>query len=367
MERPGFARNAKLPGFDAFTSFVDASVEEHTLVGGDSFEAFIRDPHHSQYLKNTAFHHYIGMQKGMIDVSEVPELLQVADQLEQETLPTYLDAAAWAHAELGLADTTSSAADRMEHIIQAEELWGQAARTELQLQSGEHAELFYDTASAYRLALPLAYTPLMKSIIVGNVTDDIRKQALADTVAFSSAVSRDIKWYESQEDGISKSYLVGLAHELNALSTLLLMDDPRYVPLPSTARADTGYYHPEQTHDIMLLNQHWGVIRKVIPIEVKSRPSRKARNRYKALILRGRMHLSLDRINPVETAEAFERMLSGEGSMQDVASLERISTDIREMLRLYQTGYTPEALAINSLTRFQKSTQLERAHPEIAP
>jgi len=44
-----------------------------------------------------------------------------------------------------------------------------------------------------------------------------------------------------------------------------------------------------------------------------------------------------------------------------------MSTDIREMLRLYQQGVIPESLAVHSLTKFQRSRSLEKAHPEIAP
>ena len=365
MERSGFVSDASSHGFSALQR---ALREEYD--GSHNDEAavpFVEDTFHRKYLENNAFHRYLKMHKVTTGVSGAKELQALAGELEDEHMPTYKDAAAWAYAEAGLIDTSLGSLERVRLIGKAEGLWEEALTTQIRLQSGEYAETFHEPSAAYRYALPLVFSPLMKSVIVGNVTDTIRAQAFGETVSFATATAHEIHKYNELGDRASKSMFVGLAHELNALATLLYLDDPRYIPMPSTARADTGYYHPTQTHDIMVLNQHWGTIRKVIPIEIKAKASLRDRRRYKSLLIRGKMHLAMTSADPTETAAAYGRLSAGRPTIDDMVGVERIATDIREMLRLYQQGVTPESLAVNSLTKFQRSSSLERAHPEIAP
>ena len=366
MERPGFASDAKLPGFDTLHYALNESVA--VPIDADSLATFVFEgATHRTYLENEAFHRYLRMHKVMPGISGAKELHELGRALESASLPVHIDAAAWAYAESGLVDTSLASLERIRRVARAEELWQTALHTELTLEASEYRDVFNEPSAAYRYALPLAFTPLMKSVIVGNVTKSIRKQALADTVAFASAASQEVCRYEEAGLTHERSMFNGLLHELNALTTLLYIDDPRYVPMPSTARADTGYYHPAQTHDIMIINHHWGVMKKVIPIEIKAKASARDRRRYQSLLIRGKMHLATDGTDPRETAALFERILGGGATAHDEASAERITTDVRELLRLYQQGITPENLAVRSLTRFQQSASLAKAHPEIAP
>lgn len=365
MERSGFATCAKLPGFDSLQSALhddsDAPLNEVALM------PFVEDSFHRKYLENIAFHRYLKMHKVTTGISGARELQVLAHELEDEYMPTYKDAAAWAYAEAGLIDTSLSTLERVQLVAKAESLWQEALQTQTQLETSEYGACFNQPSDAYRYALPLVFSPLMKSVIVGNVTPTIRKQALVDTVSFSDEVAKEIHRYNAEGNKACRNLFIGLAHELNALSTLLYLDDPRYIPMPSTARADTGYYHPDQTHDIMVINQHWGTIRKVIPIEIKAKASLRDRRRYKSLIIRGKMHLATAGTDPTETSASFSRFVHGTSTLDDLVALERMSTDIREMLRLYQQGVIPESLAVHSLTKFQRSRSLEKAHPEIAP
>lgn len=138
--------------------------------------------------------------------------------------------------------------------------------------------------------LSLIYSPLVKSMVVGNVTDTVRHQVFSESALLGKIVADELERYSQAGCVDEVRAFVGLAHEVNALNTMLYIDDPRYLPMPSSARADSGYYHPEQTHDMVIINQHWGTIKKVIPAEIKGRTSLRDRQRYKALLIRGKMH-----------------------------------------------------------------------------
>lgn len=366
MNRPGFATDAKLPGFDTLSDSLSQPTRDE--LSAEALEPFTDErASHRTFLENETYHRYLKIHKVALGASGTKELQEIAAQLEKEEIPTYLDAAAWAYAETGLMSASMSAVERVDAISHAEELWEQALKKHISLESSDAADFFNEPADAYRYALPLAFSPLMKSIVVGNVTPAIRQQAIKDTTSFAAAVAEEIETYREQGEVSKLNTFVGLLHELNALITLLYLDDPRYIPMPSTARADTGYYHREQTHDIMVINQHWGKIQKIIPIEIKSKASARDRRRYRALLVRGKMHLAVRGYDPIETARSYERHLNGKSTVNDMIDTEKMATDLREMLRLYQQGHTPDSVALHSLTRFHKSPSLEKAHPEIAP
>lgn len=365
MERPEFASKQILPAYDTLTDSFQENAEGQIVYG--EIEPYLCEYAHAEYLKNDTFHRYLKMHKVAPGTSGLKIIRSIGDELKDEYMPTLKDAAAWAYAESGMFDTSLSTVERVDLVTKAEELWTLAVKREIGLQTSEYGQYFDEPDSPYRLALPLAYAPLMKSIIVGNVTAEVRQQALRDTVSMASEVSSEIERYENAGIISSKNMFVGLSHELNALSTFLYLDDPRYIPMPSTSRADTGYYHRAQTHDIMIINQHWGTVKKIIPIEIKAKARMRDRRRYKSLIIRGKMHLATSPENDSETTTAYVNMLNGVATVADIVDIERIATETREMLRLYQQGSTATELALRSLTRFQQSKNLERAYPEIAP
>lgn len=353
-----------LPGFNALQSSLHTQPDYSLDV--NQLAPYIENSTHKKYLENDAYNSYLKMHKVAVNASGAQELLKLGEALSVEYMPQLKDAAAWAFSESGLHDTSASAVERMRRVTAAEHLWEDALKTEAQIQSSEYSAVFVEPDTQYRIALALAYTPLMKSIIVGNVTDSVREQVFNDTVLFAQAISQEVTRYSEVGDRTMANGYTDLAHELNALMALLYLDDPRYIPMPASARADSGYYHRNQTHDIMLINQHWGTIKKVLPIEIKARPSSRDRKRYKSLLVRGKMHLTADGVDPRLTAQSFSHYLNKEASLQDLVDIEKISTSLREMLRLYQKGVTPDSLAVNSLTRFYDSVDLNKIYPEIA-
>lgn len=354
----------RYPGFDALQEAFTEQPEEP--LNYKEIDPYVRERSHLKYLENQQYHRYLKIHKVVVGNSGSEELIEIAESLSGEYMPKYLDAAASAYSEAALQSTLLSTENRLQFVDAAEALWNRAILIEAQIQSSEYSAVFTELETQYRLALSLAYVPFTRAMVEGNVTDEVREQVFNETALLGKIVTDEMtRYYEAGCKDETRA-LAGLSHEINALCTLLYQDDPRYIPMPSTARADSGYYHPEQTHDIMIFNQHWGTIKKVIPVEIKSRTSLRDRKRYKALLIRGKMHLATNGVDSQKTADAFYAISRDDADEQDIHDVERISTEVRYMLNLYQQGFTPESLAVNSVTRFYTSKKLNQRYPEVA-
>lgn len=351
-----------LPGNDSLRSAEYFNSRDN--IGRKVVKPYSEANSHLKYLNNPAFEEYVQMPKSMVDDDGAARLIEIGDQLSIESMPRFLDAAGWAYAEAGLALSEDKAEHRVQLIKEAERSWHKALVNELDIHR-RHGEMpAQGNDEPHRLALNLAFAPLMKSVVVGNVAESVLKTTLLDTVAIASDSSKLLTKAIARGDTIAKGEHLGFLFEANALMALLYMSESRYVPLPSTAKADTGYYHPAQTHDISIINQHWGDIRKVIPLEIKAYSSRRDRERYKALIIRGKMHLSFNDHDPRTTVQVFDKVINGMASEKEIESVDAMTSKLRSMLKLYQQGITPEGLALNSLTRFHDTDKLVEKFPE---
>ncbi len=366
MQRPEGASFEHLPGSDALKSSAHFQTKEN--LGKKAVGSFIGPRGQRPSFDNEAFERYIRMPKVIIDESEADDLIDVARTLENEVLPRYLNAAGWAYCEAALIYTSIPTVDRIELANSAERQWLRAIVNDNEMRERYGAESRQTDEERHRYALNLAFLPLVKSIIVGNVTEVVWESVIKDVSAIASDSARE--YTDALETGNLKKVAMhkGLLYEANALLALLNIRDLRYVPMPSTARGGTGYYHREQTHDISIIHQHWGEIRKVIPAEVKSRAQYEDIHRYKALLIRGRMHLSIGRNSPDPrvTTAAFQAVVDGTATDIQSASVDRMSDILREMLKLYQRGYVSNTEADGGLTKFHDTKELARAFPEHA-
>jgi hypothetical protein len=197
------------------------------------------------------------------------------------------------------------------------------------------------------------------------VTDATREQVFADVLALAqlAGIQRKLAYLSGSLDAVGN--LLGFEHECNAHLTLLHIDDPRYVPLPSSARGGSGTTYPEQTHDIVVINQHWGKIRKVIPLEIKSKASLGDIKRYDALVVRGKMHLSVTgRYSPEFTRDSFAAYYSDIATRQDNHTVYRVTSTMKELLRLYQQGTILNKH--DSPTSYHDFSVLQRSRPEFS-
>lgn len=355
IERSAVSHDSKLPGYDAHQTvqLLPSPGERPFSQFPEEYDA-LRD--HRGYLKNETYDKYLRMHKVFVGESGAHELVEIADELQHEELPRYLDAAGWAYAEAGLVLENESTVGRIELVRAAEECWGKSLQMGQYLLDEHAPQYLFEDAMSYRTAMNLAYAPLMKSIIIGNVTDGTRERAFVDTLAIAQTSGLQLGFAAAHRDVNAAASHTGFIHEANTLLTLLYLDDPRYIPLPSSARADTGYYHQGQTHDVTILNQHWGRIKKVVPLEVKARASARDRERYKALIVRGKMHLSIaGRNDPRETTNAFSNVYQGIATAEDVRMTDHASSTVLRLLKLYQRGADDAVSNVTSRTKFHDS------------
>lgn len=352
IERSSAMVDTRLPGHDAHQS-VNLRPAPHQAPFTGSSESYEGLTYHREYLKNQAYHKYLRMHKVFVGESGARKLVEIGDQLASEELPHYLDAAGWAYAEAGLVLANESAVSRVELIKAAEDCWRQSLQNQQYLLDDRAPAGLYEEAGSHRTAMNLAYAPLMKAVTVGNVTASVRERAFADTLAITQLNSLQLRFAAKEHDREAVAAHVGFAHEANAMLTLLGLNDPRYIPLPSSARADTGYYHQNQTHDITVINQHWGDIKKVIPLEIKAKASARDRERYKALIVRGKMHLSVAGSNdPTRTTEAFSNVYNNTANPEDIHIVDHASSAVLNLLKLYQRGASNAVENVTSRTKF---------------
>jgi hypothetical protein len=161
----------------------------------------------------------------------------------------------------------------------------------------------------------------------------------------------------------------GFQYECNGLLSLLYLNNPNCIPTPSSARAGSGYDHRDQTHDISVIHQRWGKIHRVTPIEIKSAASLRDRQRYKALIVRGKMHLSVEgRYDPKETLNAFAEVYEGNPTPDAQKITLHASSTMHDLLVLYQKGNEIEDFKkIHSNTTFHNVEHVAKKYRELSP
>lgn len=340
-----------LPGYD--------SIRRHEQQEPSTYDGFAPNKHYAAYMN---------IHKVFVGRSGGRELVEIADNLKNEWLPDYLDAGGWAAAEAGLVCDDMQTIERIGLVQLAEKCWQDAIAHQEVLDTDPTKKYLSEATNTYRLALSLAYTPMMKSIISGNVTRKIREQTFADTLAIAqlSAVQLSLASKEGDMDSVGDH--LGLAHECNALLALLYLNDPNHLPLPSTYRAGSGYEYRSQTHDIAVINQHWGEIHRVLPAEIKAAASFRDKQRYKALIVRGKMHLSIPgKYKPVETTDAFGRCFEGNATGTDLLIVDHATKTIKELFDLYQKGDCPEEFKkIRTSTKFHTNDKLAEKYKEFS-
>lgn len=351
MIRGGVSYDARLPGYDALQS-ESRKMATPIEINSDVLQVFSGDRPHFGHLTNPAYDRYLRMHKVQVKNGGARLLEKLAGEMSSEILPDFLDAAGWAYAESALSDSELSAIEKVDRLSIAEMNWQRALQSVDSMNGSELGDLIISDSQPFRLALNIAYLPLMKAIAVGNVTKSVRYRAFADTLAIAqlAIVHQDL----ARRDGISEGVadMTGLVYECTALLALLDIDDPRYIPIPSSPRADSGYYHRDQTHDITIINQHWGDIRKIIPVEIKKHPSGKDRLRYMAIIISKNDLVEHKHSTAEATIDSYTRATEGCASQADIALMEQVSSNLKGLLRDYQCGFTPEGMAVDSVTRF---------------
>lgn len=348
------------------------SINDETLLNGyDSLRSSSHSPVHparKSFTPNPAYDEYFKMHKVFVGESGGAQLEAIGDRLKDEWLPRYLDAAGWAYAESALTQSSRPTIDRTHLLQEATYCWEKALASQQEFDEGDHHDWLSDHVDSFRFALNLAYAPLMHSIVAGDVTESTRERSFADTLAIAqlSVIQGDLAAHAGDIGGVADHR--GFQYECNALLSLLYLNNPNYVPLPSSARAGSGYDYRDQTHDISVIHQRWGKVHRITPIEIKSSASLRDRQRYKALIVRGKMHLSVEgKHDPRETLNAFTAIYEGAASPDAHRIVNHASTTTQDLLVLYQRGdEIDDFKKIHSQTTFHETTHVTKKYRELS-
>lgn len=325
-----------------------------------SFELVSFSPH-------PAYEQYLRIHKVFVGPQTANVLEAVHGQLSEESLPRYLTVAGWAAAEAALVQTAASSQRRLNLLDEAVDCWDRAARNQMLLNQGDRPYMV-EHSTPYRLAMDIATAPLLKGIVLGDVSDSIMDSvfndcleiAVANTAAYHDAVAR--RDHEAIADH------TGFGYECNALLALNRLKIKTWFAVPALARSDSGHHHPEQSHDLSIIRQKWGDIKSVIPVEIKSAANARAKRRYKSLLVRGKMHLSEPgKYLHTETLDAIEAVHTGEANKLQTKIADQASVKFLEMLRDYRSGQLLGNIATErSVTTFRDNSLVVANHPGLS-
>lgn len=313
-----------------------------------------------------AYESYLRMHKVLVGSATADELITIHEQLKNEVMPRYLTVAGWSAAEAALVADGLSTAAKLQLLDAAVDCWERGLVMQLRYNQSDKQHLI-EYAAPYRSALDLAVAPLLKGIISGDVTSKTCQSVFADCLAIAEAneIQQGLAWSSGNSEAAAEH--VGFGYECNALLTLNRLQSPTWFAIPALARADTGYHHNRQTHDLLVIRQKWGEIQSVVPVEVKSAASARDRERYQALLVRGKMHLSLDGFHrPGETLRALGAVYRGDASKREQQTVHRVSNRFMEMLQDYYTGsYLGPVATSRVLPLFRDNARVVARHPGL--
>lgn len=312
-----------------------------------------------------AYDRYHRMHKVFVGNQGGQELESIYESLRHSALPSHLHTAGWAAVESGMMQTGQSHSTRNLLIEKGIECWLQAIRHQRVIQeSTENKPWLTENTAIYRYAFDICHAPLIQALIAGNVTETIKHKVIGEALAIAQSAQVQMNLAERAGDVDAIGDFIGFGHEANALILLNTITDNRAFAIPSSGRAGTGYYYPRQTHDISLIMQHWGDIRKVLPIEVKASASRADRERYEALLLRGKLHLAIGNTrDPQGTLDPLTRHHQGVATKQDMKIIDYAEKNIINLIRLYKRGDRLGRTATSStLTKFHDKRFVEHMY-----
>ncbi len=333
----------------------------------------LRGPASTEFLSRSVTLHpdyndYLKIHKVLVGPKTAKKLESIHNNLRDEPLPRYLSVAGWAAAEAALAQPEKSASYRNALLEETNACWTKALENQLQWGYSDHAQTT-EHSSSYRYALDLAHLPLLQAIVSGNITSTIRHTVAIDVLNIAEANNIQLALAIKQGDYEAVGDHIGIGHECNGLLAFHSLDSASLIAIPSSARADSGHHHPNQTHDLVVIQQKWGTIEDMTPVEIKSTVSQHDRHRYKALLVRGKMHLAVPgKYTPDHTLKSFSALYSGDQTKQEKRITDYVRNTMLGLYWNYKKGDMLTDFASNTSTyRYRDASVVRAAYPEIAP
>ena len=323
-------------------------------------------PRHLELWENEAYARYMRMHKVLVGVQGGRLLEGIYKELRQETLPDYLSAAGWAAAEASLVRVDLPTSHRLGLLDQALDSWDQAQSNIV--YAGRHGLNWSDHGDGHRIALDIAVAPLLRGIIQGNVTKEACEDAFVGCLGVAQSNANALKSGLLHNELEVVSGHSGLGYESNGLLAFNRNMSQTWFVIPTMARCDSGHLYRGQTHDLLVIHQKYGAIHSATPVEVKAKASLRDRNRYDALLVRGKMHLSVEgKTRPEYTLDAIAAVYDGTASEEDKLIADNATNRFAAMVRDYYAGkLLVEMSGKHSVTTFRDDAQVVAKHPGLS-
>lgn len=327
----------------------------------------IRIADHRDYLNHPSFDRYMRMHKVFVGRGGSEELEVIHSELKNEIAPRFLIAAGWAATEIALVRRDMQTQRRLSLLEEAKDIWGAAIQNHDVLEPTmvpDRAEY----GQRHRAALDIAVLPLLRGIVEGDVTRDTCRRVFEDCLKIGRDNTKDLAKMVDLKNNAGIAEYVGIGYESNALLAFNRMFSRTWFAIPSMARSDSGYHHRKQSHDLLILHQNYGEIKRATPVEIKAKASLRDRLRYDALLVRGKMHLSVEgKALPQHTFNAIDAVYSGASTPEDHMIADRATARLVDMVRDYYAGERLGKLATwHTITTFQDDSRVVARHPGLS-
>jgi hypothetical protein len=344
-------RDTPLSGYDQLQTLPDIALQ----------------PENFDYTANPAYEKYLLIHKVLVGNRGAQQLEGIYHALKDEFMPRYLSAAGWAAAESAMVRTDMPVRDRLTLLDGAVETWRTALDHQQWLNAVEPDERIEHSAP-HRIALDIAVAPLLAGIVTGGISKADRKRAFVDclNIAESNAVYIDLMAKNKNRYGLADH--LGFGYECNALLSFNRGLTRTWFAIPSMNRSDTGYRYRHQTHDLLAIHLQGGKLESATPIEIKSKASLRDRQRYDALLVRGKMHLSTEgKHAPKYTLAAIAAVYGGRPTREERNIVDNASERILAMVRDYRAGRKIGDLATKHMvTVFRDDALVVARHPGLS-
>ena len=326
------------------------------------------DPTQIILTPNPAYEQYLKMHKVFVGKRGAENLETIHSDLASETMPRYLCAAGWAAAEAAIVQKDRPTLDRLQLLDAATECWERAIEVQRKFNELDtNQSHLIEHSAPYRMAVDIAVTPLLRGLILGQITDDTCRAVFEDCINIAQANQVQLDLAARSGDTDAENDHLGFAHECNAMLSLNRMNSKSWFAIPAMARSDSGYYYPEQTHDLLVIRRRAGEIQSLVPVEVKAKASLRDRKRYLALLVRGKMHLCVEEMHrPRATLQAIAASYDGTATKHEQTVADTVSHRFMQMLNDYYEGEVlGNKVAGGELTVFHDKTLVAERHPGL--
>ncbi len=316
---------------------------------------------------NTAFERYLKMHKVLLGKAGAEELCAIHQTLKSERMPRFLAVAGWSAIEASMVAEVGTQSERARILNEGAECLHETLRIERSAQRNNQ-ELLAEDSAPNRTAFAIASIPLIEDMISGDITKQTRKKVFEDQLSIAQYTL--LQSHLASKDGNREAVADyrGFGHECNAILALNRRLSATWFAMPSSYRSNTGYYHREQTHDISVINQRWGKIHSILPVEIKARTQTRDKRRYKALLVRGKMHLSPPNSHALQdTTQAIAAVYNQEASKEQQEIATTVTDTFEGMIRRYHDGHVlGEVASRNTATLFRDNDSVIRSFPGLA-